>query len=194
MSAALTYTMSRLVFSLSTIALASCATAPQTEPSADGGNATTVAIAGCCSFSTTGTVRSSNGAVPTDGFLPVTVDTAEGPVTVSPYLGYYGWLDAENGAMVAIAAGNGRLINTPEGKKFVVALERSSGLKTPLTVAITTDCTRDCRAFEQIIDTFEIERQWSFLSEALTSKPQSSTASRYSCRAASIGLTSSPFS
>ena len=156
--------MNRLVFCLSTIALAGCATTPQTKPSADGGNATIVEIAGCCSFSTTGTVRSNNGAVPTDGFLPVIVDAAEGPVTVSPYLGYYGWLDAENGAKVAIAAGSGRLIDTPQGKKFVVALERSSGLKTPLTVAITTGCTTNCRAFEQIIETFEIERQWSVVS------------------------------
>ena len=156
--------MKRSVFCLSTLVLASCATTPQSEPSADSRCATTVEIVGCCSFSTTGKVRSNNGAVPTDGFLPVIVDTAEGPVTVSPYLGYYGWLDAEDGAKVAIAAGNGRLIDTPQGKKFVVALERSSGLKTPLTVAITTGCTTNCRAFEQIIETFEIERQWSVVS------------------------------
>ncbi|MDP4574661.1 hypothetical protein Q9K02_05850 [Qipengyuania sp. G39] len=109
-------------------------------------------------------MHSNKAAVPTDGFLPVTVDTAEGPVIVSPYLGYYGWLDAENGDKVSIAAGTGRLIATPQGKKFVVALTRSSGLKIPLTVVITTDSMSDCRAFEQIIETFEIERQWSIVS------------------------------
>ena len=123
-----------------------------------------VELPGCCFFRTTAEVRAGDDSVPVEGFSPTVIRSENEHVTISPLLGYYGWLDAENGAKVAIAAGNGRLIDIPQGKKFVVALERSSGLKTPLTVAITTGCMEECRAFEQIIETFDIERQWSIVS------------------------------
>ncbi|QZD90528.1 hypothetical protein K3148_03810 [Qipengyuania aurantiaca] len=98
--------------------------------------------------------------MPIEGFLPRVIASENEKVTITPQLGYYGWLEAEGGTETPIGDYRGLATVSEKGRTAVIALERVADQGTPLSVEISSDCNGSCQLFSQVLETFETERQW----------------------------------
>lgn len=157
---------------MASYALASCMAPAQSQtgpdarmPSANAVDSLeSVTIRGCCSFSVpTNSVRGAVAQV-TDGFAAVPVSYGDETVVVTPYLGFYEWLDAGDGRADRVGGMPARSVEQPSGgQKTVIALERETPAQaTPLTVTIETSCSSEssCPLYDHVKESFFVESRW----------------------------------
>lgn len=120
-------------------------------------------IAGCCSYSIDSAAAEIQTGQPIDGFSSRIYQLGGEQVTVTPYLGYYGWLDLVDGSEESLGTHMGRGQMTSDGQKTVAAFRQGQSPQSmPLTVLVSTSCNDNarCSLYDTVRESFRIETKW----------------------------------
>lgn len=123
-----------------------------------------VVIRGCCTFTVpAGATVSAPSGVPIDGFRQYEVTLNGETVRVEPFLGSYGWLNAEGGADLRLDGRLARETRTEEGVLMVVPLRATvDGREALMSLRVRSNCsTGDCFLYRAITQSIAIEARWS---------------------------------